>query len=253
MIYRKRTYTINPELYERFTQFFHEYLLPNQLGHGARLVGRYTTLDHTEITAIWEYDSYEHYEKIMEKIRQSELHQKAQKKRNELGNLFIDSKEDFLEATGEYHFSKHIVSVSGYITNASGEVLLVKNEHRPDTYELPGGRMEQGETLEEAIHREILEETGVNVTITGLTGIYQNLTQGIVCIVFKGTYQSGELRVNPGETEDVRFQSLTDDNLLQWITRENFKIRVTDAQTNEGISMESYQVRPYELLHRMEW
>ncbi|MFQ3546240.1 NUDIX domain-containing protein [Halobacillus rhizosphaerae] len=252
MIYRRKTYTIDPNSFEAFTQFFHEYLLPNQLGHGARLIGRYVTLDHKEIMALWEYDSFGDYEAITNKIRQSELHEKAQKRRKELGDLFIESKEDFLESTGEYHFTKHIVSVSAFITNERGEVLLIRNEHRADTWELPGGRMETGETLKEAIQREVLEETGAEVQITGMTGVYHNLTRGIVCMVFKGEYQSGELTIQPGETSDVCFQTLTEENMDKLVTREAFRVRITDAMNNEGMSVESYYVRPYDLIHRME-
>lgn len=44
-----------------------------------------------------------------------------------------------------------------------GKVLLVKRGRSPSKglYAFPGGRVEQGETLEEAARRELLEETGV--------------------------------------------------------------------------------------------
>lgn len=37
---------------------------------------------------------------------------------------------------------------------------------------MPGGQVEEGETLIDAIHREILEETGASVELLGVTGIY---------------------------------------------------------------------------------
>jgi 8-oxo-dGTP diphosphatase len=57
MIYRRRVYQSVPEKFPVFNEFFHTYLLPNQLKQGARLIGRWTTEDCSEVTAIWEYAS----------------------------------------------------------------------------------------------------------------------------------------------------------------------------------------------------
>ena len=252
MIYQRRTYQLEPEQYEQFTQFFHTYILPIHLGHGARIVGRFTTLNRDEVTSIWEYDSYEEYERIEEKVKHSELYKKSRRRREELQDLFVEERVDFVEATGDYHFPKHIVSVAAYITNEKGEVLLVKNEHRNDTFEIPGGRMECGETLEEAVKREVLEETGIEVTITGVSGVYQNVTMGVVCMVFTGEYVSGQPTIQPGETQDVRFEKVTSETINEWVTQKHFQVRLLDAMKKEAVSMESYYVRPYEMLYRLE-
>lgn len=54
------------------------------------------------------------------------------------------------------------VSVKGVVVR-NGRVLLLKNER--DEWELPGGRIELGETPEECVAREIAEETRWKVTI----------------------------------------------------------------------------------------
>ena len=64
MLYRRKTYKIEPPMYETFTQLFHTYLLPNQLTHGAQLVGRWVNEELTEIMALWLYDSRAHYETV---------------------------------------------------------------------------------------------------------------------------------------------------------------------------------------------
>jgi NUDIX domain-containing protein len=52
------------------------------------------------------------------------------------------------------------------------QVLLVKRDN-PSLWELPGGEILPGETPEEAIHREVYEETGINVEIIELLGWYK--------------------------------------------------------------------------------
>jgi mutator protein MutT len=52
------------------------------------------------------------------------------------------------------------VSVKGVVPTRRGVVLL-KNER--DEWELPGGRLEAGETPKECVEREVLEETGLAV------------------------------------------------------------------------------------------
>jgi 8-oxo-dGTP diphosphatase len=255
MIYRRKTYKIRPEKLDDFNDFFHTYLYPNQLKHGAKLVGRWVTENKDEIVAIWEYSSMEHYENIESNIKKSELHKKAKEKRSELGELYIESKQDFLSSTAfpaSYHSPKQIVSVSGYITNEAGEVLLVRNIHRSNTMEMPGGQVEEGETLEEAIHREILEETGITIQLDGITGIYQNITSGIICVVFSGQYVSGKVRPAEGETSEVVFTHLTKERVNELITRPHFRNRTLDAMEPNYLPYEAFRVRPYELISRFE-
>ena len=54
----------------------------------------------------------------------------------------------------------------------NAEVLLVRRAQAPakDMWTLPGGRVEIGETLVEALKREILEETGLGIEIVALAG-----------------------------------------------------------------------------------
>lgn len=114
MIYRKKTYKIDPSKYELFNEFFHTYLYPNQIKNGSTLIGRWVNESRDKIEAIWEYENIEKYEMIEEKIKQSELHQKAKKRRAEIGELFIESEQEFLTSTspiGTYDSPKQILSV----------------------------------------------------------------------------------------------------------------------------------------------
>jgi len=56
------------------------------------------------------------------------------------------------------------------------KLLVVIRRHEPFQGKpaLPGGRVELGETVETALHREVLEETGLEVRIDALIGVYSD-------------------------------------------------------------------------------
>ena len=95
----------------------------------------------------------------------------------------------------------HKVSVAGLVSNDEGKILLVKSPWRG--WEYPGGLIEPGETFQEALHREIREESGVEIEITGFVGICKNLERNIVNIDFTARYIGGKLTTSEESTEVV--------------------------------------------------
>lgn len=94
----------------------------------------------------------------------------------------------------------HLVSCAALVTDNMGKILLVKSPWRG--WEYPGGLMEPGETFQEALKREVQEEAGVKIEITGFIGICKNIEKNIVNIDFSARYLSGELQTSE-ESSDV--------------------------------------------------
>lgn len=55
------------------------------------------------------------------------------------------------------------LGVRGLVTDAEGRILLIEHTYVRGWY-MPGGGVERGETAEEALHRELIEEAGVEMT-----------------------------------------------------------------------------------------
>jgi 8-oxo-dGTP diphosphatase len=71
----------------------------------------------------------------------------------------------------------HIVAAGGYVFDQHGNILLVKTHNRG--WDCTGGQVENGESAEEGVIREIMEESGITATVRGLAGIYQNVRQTV--------------------------------------------------------------------------
>src|SRR5258708_6559258 len=65
-----------------------------------------------------------------------------------------------------------LISVSGVITRSGRDVLLLQHRYWPSgTWGLPGGYLRPAESLEQALVRELKEETGVHVAIDRLLSV----------------------------------------------------------------------------------
>lgn len=115
----------------------------------------------------------------------------------------------------------HKVSVAALVTNDEGKILMVNSPWRG--WEYPGGLIEPGETFQQALHREIREEAGVEVEITGFVGICKNVEKDIVNIDFTARYVGGELTTSEESTE------------VKWFTPEEALAAITFPLTKKRL------------------
>ncbi|MET8151801.1 NUDIX hydrolase [Actinoplanes sp. NPDC049668] len=66
-----------------------------------------------------------------------------------------------------------VPSANAVVTNEDGEILLIRRSDNGN-WALPGGAMDLGESLPDTAVRETAEETGIDVEITGLVGIFSD-------------------------------------------------------------------------------
>jgi 8-oxo-dGTP diphosphatase len=81
-----------------------------------------------------------------------------------------------------------------------GQLVLVNRKNPPfkGTYALPGGFVELGESVEDAVVREVFEETGLRAKVKRLVGVYSDPDRDprghTVSVVFELEYLSGKLK-----------------------------------------------------------
>jgi 8-oxo-dGTP diphosphatase len=71
------------------------------------------------------------------------------------------------------------IAVGAVIRNPNGDVLLVRRGRAPrlGEWSIPGGKIEWGESVENALIREVREETGLTIEVLGLIGVVDSFTE----------------------------------------------------------------------------
>lgn len=67
------------------------------------------------------------------------------------------------------------LTVSAYIFNPAGELLLCQSPKWNNQYVIPGGHVEWGEKLEDALRREVMEETGLEIADIQLASLHESI------------------------------------------------------------------------------
>src|SRR5438067_2317491 len=106
-------------------------------------------------------------------------------------------------------------AVSAFVRDRAGRLLMIRRTDN-DLYAIPGGAQEPGESLTEAVVREVREETGITEDVVGVVGLYSYPKHVIAfddgevrqefSICFRAHPLNGELR-SSSETKEVLWVS----------------------------------------------
>ena len=114
--------------------------------------------------------------------------------------------------------SQPVVGVGAVILDGD-RVLLVKRGHAPlkGEWSLPGGTVELGETLEDALAREVREETGLEIAIGPVVEVFDRIDRAsdgrvayhFVIVDFACAIAGGSL-AHASDAEDARWVPVSD-------------------------------------------
>lgn len=145
------------------------------------------------------------------------------------------------------------VGVGGAVVN-DGRLLLVRRLSRRGrgNWQIPGGFVEQDETMELAVVREVEEESGVTSTVQGVLGIrnrYDAEGGNSLYIVMLLRPQSGEPNPDMTEVDRAEYFSLAEIEAMEQISPINIQVakralaedhRIFHAQTVEQAGRGAY-------------
>ncbi|GBD18686.1 8-oxo-dGTP diphosphatase [bacterium HR27] len=102
----------------------------------------------------------------------------------------------------------HVVAVGG-IVQRQETILLVRQRYGPSQgqYLFPGGLVEPGETLDQAVVREVTEETGITAAVVGLVGLRTRCDgdRNDTYVMFLLDWLAGEPQPDGHEIDEARF------------------------------------------------
>ena len=106
------------------------------------------------------------------------------------------------------HYANPKVAV-GVIVARDDEVLLCRRDIDPGRgrWSFPSGYVDAGEPVEVAARREVLEETGLEVELSRLVGVYDSPNRPVVYIVYAGRIVGGEASARE-EVQEVGYFGL---------------------------------------------
>lgn len=101
----------------------------------------------------------------------------------------------------------YIISVYAVIRNDKGKFLFLKRSEdsttNPGKWDLPGGKLEREEILEEAVVREVWEETGVTIVPGEIAGYinFELPEKKVIALVYDGGYIISDVKLSHEHTE----------------------------------------------------
>jgi len=120
--------------------------------------------------------------------------------------------------------TRHSISVAGVVIDEDGRALIIQRRDNAH-WEPPGGVLERDEAITDGLLREVREETGLAVEPVALTGIYKNMSRGIIALVFRCRAVGGELTENE---EVIGFRWVRESDVRS-VMPEAYAVRILDA------------------------
>ena len=135
---------------------------------------------------------------------------------------------------------------AGGIIEQEGKYLLIQ-EAREDIHgkwNLPAGRLDPGETVSEAAKREIYEECGFSVELTGVCqiGSWKLVDNIAIGIIFSTKIVGGEINFNPDEIMDAKW--FTYDEILAMKS----ELRSADFLIGAVDNLRNHKVAPIDVV-----
>jgi 8-oxo-dGTP diphosphatase len=131
------------------------------------------------------------------------------------------------------------------VRNASNDVLLIRHHKRG--WEIPQGRVENGENLIVALRREVREEAGVEIEIESLAAIWSMISESpAIIFTFLGRYKSGDLETS-GDSEEASW--FPESEAVEKVTSSVMRGRIMALLNfNGSLIYYAYSTRPYQIL-----
>lgn len=139
----------------------------------------------------------------------------------------------------------HSVVVGCLVRNARNDVLLIRHHKRG--WEIPQGRVEEGESLIDALRREVREEAGVEIEPGPLGAVWSLISEPpAIIFTFLGCYLSGDLATS-GDSEEAGWFS--ESEAVEKVSGSVMRGRLTALLNFAGsTTYYSYSTRPYQIL-----
>lgn len=106
---------------------------------------------------------------------------------------------DGCDACGWVNYVDPKVAAVVLVSDELGRLLYIRRNHEPAMYQWswPSGFVDAGERVEDAAIREVREETGIDVEIGDLLGVWSQSGDPVVVIAYRARPTGGALRPGP--------------------------------------------------------